>query len=76
MLSIKVNGNMIGFFPCNKEVRQGDLLVFCLDEEVLSMGISHLVSSKKMFPMASPKGMFVFSHVLYVDDIFIFFMTE
>jgi len=75
MFSIRINGNLVGFFPCSRGVRQGDSLsplLFCLAEEVLSRGLSKLVSDKKILHMASPSGFLTPSHILYVDDIFIF----
>jgi len=75
MLSIRINGNLVGFFPCSRGVRQGDPLsplLFCLAEEVLSRGLSKLVNNKKILHMAGPQGFLTPSHVLYVDDIFVF----
>jgi len=56
-------------------VRQGDALsffLFCIVEEVFNRCIFHLVDSKKMLHMASSKGISFPTHVLYVDDIFMF----
>jgi len=75
MLSIKINGSLVAFFPCNRGVRQGDPLfplLFCLAEEVLSRCIFKLVNDKKILNMASSQGYLTPSHILYVDDIFIF----
>ena len=41
-------------------------------EEVLNRGISKLVNDKKIIHMASPQGYLTPSHILYVDDIFVF----
>ena len=63
------------FFPCSRGVRQGDHLshlLFCLVEEIFSRGISKLVNDKKILHMASPQGYLTPSHILYVDDIFVF----
>jgi len=38
-LSIKVNGSLVGYFPCSRGVRQGNpfsRLLFCITEEVLN----------------------------------------
>ena len=75
MLSIRINGSFVGFFPCSRVSRQGDPLyplLFCLVEEVINSGISKLVNTKKILHMASPQGYVTPSHILYVDDIFIF----
>ncbi|KAF1894057.1 hypothetical protein Lal_00003974 [Lupinus albus] len=56
-------------------VRQGDPLsplLFCIAEDVLSRGISQLVSQGNLSPIVGPKGVRTPSHVLYVDDILIF----
>lgn len=74
-LSIAVNGNAAGFFSCSRGVRQGDPLsplLFCLAEEVLSRGITSLVSRGELNLMAGPRGTHVPSHVLYTDDVMIF----
>jgi len=75
MLSIIINDSLVGFFPCSRGVKQGDALsplLFCLVEEVLSRGISKLVNDKKILHMASLQGYLTPSHILYVDDIFVF----
>ena len=57
MLSIRINGSLVGFFPCSRDVRQGDPLsplLFYLVEEILCRGISKLVNDKKILHMASP----------------------
>ena len=75
MLSIRINGKLVGFFPCSKGVRQGDPLfplLFCLTEEVLSRGLSKFVNDKKILHMAGLHGFLTPSYVLYVDDIFVF----
>jgi len=46
--------------------------MFCIAEEVLSRGISQLISSQNMRPMVGPKIISFPSHVLYADDIFVF----
>ena len=56
MLSIRINENLVGLFPCSRGVRQGDplsSLLFCLAGEVLSRGLSKLVNDKKILHMAS-----------------------
>jgi len=78
-LSIRFNGSLDGYFPCNREVRQGDPLsplLFYITEEVLSRGITNLILINHILLMASPKGFCFPSHVLYADDIFIFYRAS
>ena len=52
ILSIIINGSLVGFFPYSIGVRQCDPLsplLFFLTEEVLSRGISKLVNDKKNY---------------------------
>ena len=75
MLSIIINVSLVDFFPYSRGVRQGDNLshlLFCLAKKVLSRGISKLVNDKKILHMASSQGYLIPSHILYVDDIFVF----
>jgi len=51
-------------------------LLFCLVDEVLNRDISKLVNDKKILHMASPQGYLTPSHILYVDDIFVFRMGD
>lgn len=58
-LSFLVNGQSIGFFSYKRGARQGDPLsplLFCIVEDVLSRGISHLVNSGIMQPISRPKN--------------------
>lgn len=71
-----MNGHSIGFFPCNRGVRQGDplsSLLFYLAEDVLSRRISYLIDTGQLKPMAGPRNFQTLSHVLYVDDIMVFY---
>jgi len=73
MLSVRINGSLVGFFSCSRGVRQGDPLSslhFCLAEEVLSRGISKLVNDKRILHMVSPQGYPTPSHIFYANDIF------
>ncbi|KAK3197941.1 hypothetical protein Dsin_021356 [Dipteronia sinensis] len=45
---------------------------FCLAEEALSRGISHLHANGKLKPISSSRGCVPSSHALYVDDVFVF----
>ncbi|XP_019435980.1 PREDICTED: uncharacterized protein LOC109342436 [Lupinus angustifolius] len=57
-------------------VRQGDHLspiLFCLAEEVLSRGITKLVMENKLSTITGPNNLHSPSHILFVDDILIFY---
>ncbi|CAI8601165.1 unnamed protein product [Vicia faba] len=74
-LYIGLNGKQVGYFKCSNGVRQGDSLspfLFCLAEEVLSMGISNLVDSNQINLIKASRNCFVPSHNLYTDDIMFF----
>ncbi|PRQ24992.1 putative RNA-directed DNA polymerase [Rosa chinensis] len=74
-LSVQINGNSCGFFQCSRGVRQGDPLsplLFCLAEEVLSRGLSKMVSKGKIYPIAAPRRVNPPSHVLFADDVMVF----
>ena len=69
-----MNGNIVGFFPCKRGVRQGDPrspLIFCLAEEVLSRAIELERVSGALQPMSYYRGISLPTHILYADDIFI-----
>ncbi|KAL6127132.1 hypothetical protein ACLB2K_075175 [Fragaria x ananassa] len=74
-LSLLINGRTVGYFSCERCVRQGDPLsplLFCLAEEVLSRGISLLVSSGQLQRISSPRNTLATSHVLFADDVIVF----
>lgn len=75
-VSFLVNGKPIGVFNCKRGVRQEDPLsplLSSLAEDVLSKGISHLVHQGLLSPMSRPRGFQIPSHVLYADDVLIFY---
>lgn len=74
-LSVVVNGSLHGYFSCERGVQQGDPLspiLFCLAEEVLSQGTSHLVASWAVNPMIGGRKLCLPSHTLYANDILVF----
>jgi len=78
-LPIRVNGSLNGYFPCSRGVRHDDPfspLLFCIAKKVLNRGITNLILTKHNFFMASLKGFYFSSHVLYADDIFVFCMAN
>ncbi|KAL6225674.1 hypothetical protein ACLB2K_004523 [Fragaria x ananassa] len=73
--SLQINGRSVGFFSYGRGVRQGDPLsplLFCLAEEALSRGLSHLMNSRQLHPISSPRGTCAPSHALFADDIIVF----
>ncbi|GAU48100.1 hypothetical protein TSUD_133200 [Trifolium subterraneum] len=74
-LSVSINGKQRGFFSCNRGVRQGDPLsplLFCIAEDVLSRGLTKLVSDQKIKLIKGTRNFMVPSHILYADDIMVF----
>ena len=68
------NGNSVGYFPCQRGVRQGDPLsplLFCLAEEVLSRALEMERIANCLQPMSYCRGMSLPTHILYADDVFI-----
>ena len=73
-LSVLFNGNVVGYFPCKRGVRQGDPLsplLFCLAEEVLNRALEMERISNRLQPMFYCRGMSLPTHILYADDVFI-----
>ncbi|XP_058733860.1 uncharacterized protein LOC131605530 [Vicia villosa] len=74
-LYLEINGSHHGYFKCVRGVRLWDPLspsLFCLVEEVLTRGISKLVSVGNLKPMMAIRTLGVPIHILYVNDILIF----
>jgi len=65
-LSISINRKSEGYFSCSRGVRQG------VRQEVLSRGISLLVSSGKLKLVQGNRSSSVPSHILYADDVMLF----
>lgn len=64
-LSMNFNGHQQGYFKCNKDVRQGDLLsplFFCLIEDEFSRGIFILVNQGGLGIIKSSRNNYVPSH--------------
>jgi hypothetical protein len=74
-LSISINGRSHGYFTCSRGVRQGDPLsplLFCLAEDVLSRGISKLVSQGRLNQIKGTRNFMIPSHSFYADDLLVF----
>lgn len=74
-ISISFIGKLIGYFSCERGMRQGDLvspLCFCIVEEVLNIPLSSLVIQKKIKLVYGPWGFGVSFHSLFVDDVMVF----
>ncbi|XP_057811401.1 uncharacterized protein LOC131025621 [Salvia miltiorrhiza] len=74
-LSILYNGQLTGYFPCSRGVRQGDPLspiLFGIAEDVLSHLISSCVNSRHLVPMRFSRATNFPTHLFYADDIIIF----
>lgn len=74
-LSILVNGSLRGFFWCLQGVRQGNPLpplLFVFAEDVLIRGLTQLFDTDWIRGISHPNGCSLPTHVLYVDDIFVF----
>ncbi|MCH80179.1 ribonuclease H protein [Trifolium medium] len=74
-LSVSINGKSHGYFSCSRGVRQGDPLsplLFCLAEDVLSRGISLLVSQGKFSLINCTRNFNIPSHSFYADDLLLF----
>ncbi|KAF9606609.1 hypothetical protein IFM89_027044 [Coptis chinensis] len=74
-LSILVNGGPEGFISMERGLRQGDPLsplLFALAEDSLSRGLNKLWDLGLAAPFTKAKGVPCPSHLLYVEDVFIF----
>lgn len=79
ILSICLNGKVVGFFKCTNGVRQSDPLsplLFCLAEEALSRGLTDLVSNNKLNLIQAKRICLVPSHTLFADDIMVFYRGD
>lgn len=70
---------MHGYFNCSRGVHQDDPLspfLFFLAEEVLNKKLLHLAFDSSLDPIVGPKKVKVPLHILYIDDILIFYKRE
>ncbi|KAK2638786.1 hypothetical protein Ddye_026581 [Dipteronia dyeriana] len=75
-LSVFINGSPEIYFHCSRGVRQGDTLSpFLLDiaEDFLSKLLSRMVDFSQLLPISSPRGFSAPTHLLYADDVLIFY---
>ncbi|XP_043699839.1 uncharacterized protein LOC122650493 [Telopea speciosissima] len=78
-ISILINGGPGGFFGMERGLRQGDPLsplLFILAEEILCRGLKAIRERGWLKALNGPRQVFTPSHLLYVDDLFIFMKAE
>lgn len=72
-----VNGKKLYYFNCTKGVCHGDPLsplLFCIAEDVLNRSIVRLVDTGKLMDITDQIGILIPSHVIFVDDIMVFYI--
>ena len=75
-LSILINGSPEGYLGCSFSVRQGDPLfplLFCFTEDFLNRWLVQAWDLHFLFPMHALGRIKCPSHLLYADDILIFY---
>lgn len=75
-LPILVNGKVVGFFSCfpwGSSGRSSFSAFVCLAEEVFSRALSAAATEGRLTPLSYCRGATIPTHVLYTDDIMIFF---
>ncbi|KAK0589146.1 hypothetical protein LWI29_010290 [Acer saccharum] len=75
-LSVLINGSPAGYFRCTRGVRQGDPLsplLFGIAENFLSRLLSKMVASYHLLPISSLRSFSAPTHLLYADDVLIFY---
>ncbi|KAK3225812.1 hypothetical protein Dsin_005674 [Dipteronia sinensis] len=75
-LSVLINGSQKGYFHCFIGVRQGDPLsplMFGITEDFLSRLLSRMVDLSQLLPISSPREFSTPTHLLYADDVPIFY---
>ncbi|XP_057791195.1 uncharacterized protein LOC131008328 [Salvia miltiorrhiza] len=74
-ISILYNGQLSGYFPCSRGVRQGDPLspiLFGIADDVLSHILLNCVRSHHLIPLDFSQASHFPTHLFYADDIQIF----
>ncbi|XP_042483866.1 MDIS1-interacting receptor like kinase 2-like [Macadamia integrifolia] len=74
-ISVLLNGGPVGYFGVERGLRQGDpisSMLFIIAEEVLCRGLSKLLANKSSKALSGPRGAITPTHILFVDDVFIF----
>ncbi|KAI9199991.1 hypothetical protein LWI28_001193 [Acer negundo] len=75
-LSVLFNGVPKGYFCCFRGVLQGDPLsplLFGIAEDFLSRLLTRLVGFSQILPISSPRGFLAPTHLLYANDVLIFY---
>ncbi|KAK3222012.1 hypothetical protein Dsin_009037 [Dipteronia sinensis] len=75
-LLVLINGSPEGYFHCSRGVCQGDHLspiLFGIAEDFLSRLLSRMVDFSQLLPISSPRGFSAPTHLLYADDVLIFY---
>ncbi|XP_042485314.1 uncharacterized protein LOC122065562 [Macadamia integrifolia] len=74
-ISVLLNGGPVGYLSVERGLRQGDPILpmlFIIAKEVLCRGLSELLANKSIKTLSGPRGAITLTHILFVDDVFIF----